>query len=160
MTSRCLYFVALAAALLGAVAQPALAQNKPALAQMQAASSEISFTTRQMGVPVEGKFSKFSAQVALDPKRPESGSVAFSIDTGSARFNSPELDAELPKATWLNVPKFPLASFQSSAIRATGLGHFEVTGVLSIKGAARELVGPVQLLQSAASGPLTSTASR
>ncbi len=158
MSSRSAYFIALAAALLGAVAQPALAENKPAVAQLQAASSEISFTTRQMGVPVEGKFSKFSAQVALDPKRPESGSVAFSIDTGSARFGSPELDAEVPKPTWLNVPKFPLASFQSSAIKAAGPGRFEVTGVLTIKGAARELLVPVQLVQSGAPGKLTSTA--
>ncbi len=158
MSSRSTYFIALAAAWLGALALPALAQNKPSVAQLQVTSSEISFTTRQMGVPVEGKFSKFSAQVALDPKRPETGSVAFSIDTGSARFGSPELDAEVPKATWLNVPKFPLASFQSSAIKAAGPGRFEVTGVLTIKGAARELVVPVQLLQSGAPGPLTSTA--
>jgi polyisoprenoid-binding protein YceI len=158
MSSRCLHLIALTAALLGAVAQPALAQNKAAAAQLQTAGSEIAFTTRQMGVPVEGKFIKFNAQVALDPKKPESGSVAFSIDTGSARFGSPELDAEVPKATWLNVPKFPLASFQSSAIKAAGPGRFEVTGVLTIKGAARELVVPVQLLQNGASGLLTSTA--
>jgi hypothetical protein len=46
-----------------------------------------------MGVPVEGKFGRFSAQVALDPKKPETGSVALAIDTASARFGSAELAA-------------------------------------------------------------------
>ena len=143
----------LAAALLGAVAQPAQVQPKPA--QLVAAGSEIGFTTRQMGVPVDGKFGKFSAQIALDPRKPETGSVAFTIDTGSARFGSAELDVEVPKPTWLNVPKFPQASFQSSAIKAAGPGKFEVVGKLSIKGAVRDIVVPVQLTQAGASSTAT-----
>jgi polyisoprenoid-binding protein YceI len=157
LSSRSLVLIALAAALAGAVTPPASAQPKPAT--LQPAGSEIAFTTKQMGVPVEGKFGKFSAQIALDPKKPETGSVAFSIDTGSARFGSAELDAEVPKATWLNVPKFPQASFQSSSIKGAGPGKFEVTGKLSIKGSVRDVVVPVQVTQaggtSTASGAFT-----
>jgi cytochrome b561 len=65
---------------------PALAQPKPA-GSWQAAGSEIAFTTRQMGVPVEGRFGKFSAQIALDPKKPETGSVA-SASTPAARASA------------------------------------------------------------------------
>jgi polyisoprenoid-binding protein YceI len=157
MSARTLFSLSLAVALLSALLQPALAQPKPA--QLAAASSEIAFTTRQMGVPVEGKFGKFSAQITLDPKKPDTGSVAFTIDTGSARFGSAELDAEVPKPTWLNVPKFPQASFQSSAIKAAGPGRFEVAGKLSIKGQVRDITVPVQLTQtgpnSTASGAFT-----
>jgi polyisoprenoid-binding protein YceI len=149
MSARTLFSLSLAVALLSAVLQPALAQPKPAT--LSAAVSEIAFTTKQMGVPVEGKFGKFNAQITLDPKKPETGSVAFSIDTGSARFGSAELDAEVPKPTWLNVPKFPQASFQSSAIKAAGPGRFEVTGKLSIKGQVRDITVPVQLSQAGAS---------
>jgi polyisoprenoid-binding protein YceI len=102
-----------------------------------------------MGVPVEGKFGKFTAQVALDPKKPETGNVAFTIDTASARFGSAELDAEVPKAPWLNVAKFPQASFQSTALKATGAGKFEVAGKLTIKGSVRDVVVPVQVVQAA-----------
>jgi hypothetical protein len=49
--------------------QPAFAQPRPAT--LQAAGSEIGFTTRQMGVPVEGTFGRFSARIALDPKQPQ-----------------------------------------------------------------------------------------
>lgn len=157
MSSPRLFTTTLTLALLGAAWQPALAQTKSA--QLLAAGSEIGFTTKQMGVPVDGKFSKFSAQITLDPKKPENGSVAFSIDTGSARFGSAELDAEVPKATWLNVPKFPQATFQSSAIKGAGPGKFDVTGKLSIKGSVRDVVVPVQVTQvagnSTASGSFT-----
>ncbi len=157
MSARHLFVLTLAVAILGAAWQPALAQPKPA--QLVAAGSEIGFTTKQMGVPVDGKFSKFSAQITLDPKKPETGSVAFSIDTGSARFGSAELDAEVPKATWLNVPKFPQATFQSSAIKGAGPGKFDVTGKLNIKGSVRDVVVPVQVTQAAgnstASGSFT-----
>jgi polyisoprenoid-binding protein YceI len=148
MTSRSLFALTLVVAALGAAALPALAQPKPA--QLQPAGSEIAFTTKQMGVPVEGKFGKFTAQIALDPKAPQTGSVSFAIDTGSARFGSAELDAEVPKATWLNAPKFPQATFQSSAIKAAGPGRFEVAGKLSIKGATQDIVVPVQVSQAGA----------
>jgi len=153
MRSCNVFTVLLSVTLLGAAAQPAQARPKPA--QLVAAGSEIGFTTRQMGVPVDGKFGKFSAQITLDPRQPETGSVSFKIDTGSARFGSAELDAEVPKATWLNVPQFPLASFQSSAIKSAAPGKFEVVGTLSIKGSVRDIVVPVQLTQTGA----TSTAS-
>ena len=153
MTARNIFVLTLAAALLGAIAQPATAQPKPAL--LVPAGSEIGFTTKQMGVPVDGKFSIFSASIALDPKKPETGSVSFSIDTGSARFGSAELDAEVPKPTWLNVALFPKATFQSSSIKAAGPGRFEVAGKLTIKGLVRDITVPVQLAQSGT----TSTAS-
>jgi polyisoprenoid-binding protein YceI len=156
MSARTLFALTLTIALLGAAVQTAHAQARPAT--LVAAGSEIAFTTKQMGVPVEGKFGRFSAQITLDPKKPETGSVAFTIDTGSARFGSAELDAEVPKPTWLNVPKFPQASFASSAIKAAGPGKFEVAGKLTIKGAVRDVTVPVQVTQAGGSGATTSTA--
>lgn len=112
--------------------------------------SEIGFVSKQMGVPIEGHFKKFDAQIAFDPKKPEASKIAFTIDTGSATVGSVESDAELPKAPWFNVPKFPQATFQSSAVKGLGGGKFEVTGKLSIKGNVRDVVVPVTLAQSGA----------
>jgi polyisoprenoid-binding protein YceI len=89
LSSRTLSALTLAVALIGANAPPVVAQ--PA-AQLLPAQSEIVFTTKQMGVPVEGRFGKFSASIALDPRQPATGRVAFTIDTGSARFGA-ERDA-------------------------------------------------------------------
>ena len=117
-------------------------------ATLLAPQSEIAFVSKQMGVPVEGKFKKFDAQIALDPKKPETGKVALHIDIGSATLGVPESDAELPKAPWFNAVKFPQASFQSTAIKGVGAGKFEVAGKLSIKGSTKDLVVPVTLTQS------------
>ena len=99
------------------------------------------------------------AQIAVDPKKPETGRVAFTIDTGSARFGAAETDAEVPKPVWLNVPKFPHATFQSTAIKALGAGRFEVAGQPTIKGSTQPVVVPVQVVQagaaSSASGSFT-----
>lgn len=104
-----------------------------------------------MGVPVEGRFTTFSARLALDPKNPQAGSVSLAIDTGSARFGAPELDAEVPRAPWLDVARFPQAGFQSTRITAAGAGRFDVRGKLTIKGQARDIAVPVSL-QPAAGG--------
>jgi polyisoprenoid-binding protein YceI len=153
MTPRSLPALALAAWFASAALHHAQAQPRPAT--LVTTGSEIAFTTRQMGVPVEGRFGRFTAQIALDPERPETGTVSFSIDTGSARFGSAELDAEVPKPTWLHAALFPQASFASTSIKAAGPGRFEVSGRLSIKGATKDLSVPVQLRQAAG----TSTAS-
>lgn len=146
MNRRLIPAVALAAAFSALAAQ--------AQQQIVPAQSEVTFTSRQMGVPVEGKFRSFSAQVAFDPARLASSSIAFTVDTGSASI-SREADAELPKAVWFNVAQFPKASFQSSSIRRLDATRYEVAGKLSIKGVSSDVVVPVTLAQSGA----TTTAS-
>jgi len=134
-------------ALLMAVAALPVAAQAPAQ-KVIVAQSEIAFTSKQMGVPVDGKFRKWDAQMAFDPKKPDAGTVSFSVDTASAGFGSPETDAEVPKAVWFNAAAFPKATFQSSAMKALGGGKFEVAGKLAIKGSTRDVVVPVALAQS------------
>jgi polyisoprenoid-binding protein YceI len=123
----------------------ALAQQK-----LLPAQSEIVFVSKQMGVPVEGRFKKFDAQIAFDPAKPAAAKIALTVDMSSASFGVPETDAELTKADWLNSSKFAQASFQSSAVKALGAGQFEVRGKLNIKGNSRDVTVPVALVQSGA----------
>lgn len=143
--------VAAALALLGA-APAAFAQQKLVPAQ-----SEIAFVSKQMGVPVEGKFRKFDAQVAFDPKKPEAARIAFTVDLGSASLGSAESEAELVKPAWFNTPKFPQATFQSTTVKGLGGGKFEVAGKLTIKGNARDVLVPVALTQAAGTTTATGT---
>ena len=138
--------LAVSALLLGTLlAMPALAQQK-----LLAAQSDISFAIKQMGVPVEGHFKRFDAQIAFDPAKPDTSKIAFTVDVASASFGTPDIDTELPKATWFNTGKFPQATFQSTAIKNLGGGKFEVTGKLGIKGAMRDVQIPVTLAASGA----------
>ena len=116
------------------------------------AQSEISFTIKEQGVPVSGRFGKWTADLAFDPKKPEAAKVAFTIDTASASFGSPETDAEVPKPEWFASKKFPQATFVSSSIKRKDASHFDVAGKLTVKGTARDVVVPIALAQA---GPAT-----
>jgi polyisoprenoid-binding protein YceI len=122
--------------------------------QMVPAQSEIQFVSKQMGVPVEGKFKTFSAQVAFDPAKLATSKIAFTVDTGSVDI-SREANAELPKSVWFNVAKFPQATFQSSSIKRIAATQFEVAGKLSIKGLSSDVVVPVTLAQNGATTTAT-----
>lgn len=126
----------------------ATAAHAQAAAKLVPAQSEIAFVSKQMGVPVQGQFKKFDAQVAFDPKKPETGKIAFAIDTGSATIGDRDTDAEMKKPDWFDIAKFPQATFQSTTIKALGGGKFEVAGKLAIKGSSRDVVVPVTLTQS------------
>ncbi len=138
-------------ALVAAGLSPLAAQAQQALVPAQ---SELVFVSRQMGVPVEGRFKSFSAQVAFDPAKLASSSIAFTVETGSASIGR-EADAEMPKAVWFNVAQFPKASFQSSAIRRIDASKFEVAGKLTIKGVSSDVVVPVTLAQNGATTTAT-----
>ena len=148
MTIRTL---SLALALAAAALLPLAAQAQQ---QLVPAQSEIQFVSRQMGVPVEGKFRAFSAQVAFDPARLATSKIDFTVDTGSANIGR-EADAELPKATWFNVAQYPRATFQSSSIKRLAGNTFEVAGKLNIKGLSSDVVVPVTLAQNGATTTAT-----
>jgi polyisoprenoid-binding protein YceI len=137
----------LLATLAACAALPAAAQQKLVPAQ-----SAIVFVSKQMGVPVEGRFRKFDAQVAFDPAKPQASRIEFTIDTGSAGIGVPDVDLELPKPLWFGVARFPQASFQSTAIKAVGNGRFDISGRLTIKGRSQDVTVPTTLTQS---GPTT-----
>lgn len=136
-------------ALLAAFAGPTCAQ------QVQGAGSEIAFTSKQMGVPVDGRFRKFDAQVAFDPKKPEAAKIGFTIDLASVSLGAAEVEAEVVKPDWFDTKKFPQATFQSTAVKAAGAGRYEVAGKLTIKGASHDVVVPVTLAQSGAATSAT-----
>jgi len=129
---------------LAALFAPPLAAQQQRLLPAQ---SEIGFTSRQMGVPVQGRFRSFDAQVEFDPKQPEAARIALHIDLASVAIGTAETEAELAKPGWFDTRRFPQASFTSTSVKPAGPGRFDVTGKLTLKGASRELVVPVTVLQ-------------
>jgi len=117
--------------------------------KLVAAQSTISFTTRQMGVPLEGKFRQFGAQVDFDPHKPEAARIEIVVDVSSATLGMPDTDAEMVKPDWFNAKQFPQATFKATAVKPLGSGKFEVIGKLAIKSVVRDVVVPITLTQSA-----------
>ena len=104
---------------------------------------------------MSGKFTRFDAQIAFDPKQPAASKIAFEIDTASATIGDPETDRELPKPPWFAAAKFPKASFQSTSVKPLGGNRYDVAGKLSIKGQTRDVNVPVTLQQTGSKGTAT-----
>ena len=133
-----------------ASALPAAAQQK-----LLPAQSSIAFEIKQMGVPVQGHFKTFDAQVNFDAAKLAASKVTFTVDIASATLGAPEMDAELPKATWFDTAKFPQARFTSTAFKALGAGKYEVAGKLAIKGQSRDVTVPLAMSQNGATTTAT-----
>jgi polyisoprenoid-binding protein YceI len=101
---------------------------------VQADKSSITFTSRQMGVPVQGRFPKFTARVAFDPAKPDAAKVDIGIDLAAIDAGSKDANDEVVGKQWFNVKLFPVASFTSNAVKTLSAGRYEVTGPLTIKG--------------------------
>ncbi|MGQ3053817.1 MAG: YceI family protein [Roseateles sp.] len=121
-------------------------------ATLQPAKSDVSFTFKQMGVPVDGTFKKFEAALDFDAKKPEAGKIAFTVDLGSVSLGDASFDAEMAKAPWFDTKRNGKATFVSSAIKPTGPGKYDVAGKLSIKGASRDVTVPITVAAGVASG--------
>ena len=96
--------------------------------------SSVAFTSRQMGVPVQGSFPKFTTKLSFDPAKPETAKVELSIDLATIDAGSKDANDEVVGKQWFNVKMFPMATFSSNAVKLVGPGSYEVTGPLAIKG--------------------------
>ncbi|MFP5418285.1 MAG: YceI family protein [Gammaproteobacteria bacterium] len=113
--------------------------------------SRVDFEFRQMGVPIKGGFKRFAVQMAFDPARPEAARAMIEIDLASVDAGSREADDESAGKLWFNRSAYPKATFVSSAVRALGGNRYELRGVLTLKGRARDIVIPVSYIPGKAS---------
>jgi polyisoprenoid-binding protein YceI len=74
----------------------------------------------------------------------------FEIDLASIDLASEESETEIRRPRWFDTAKFPVATFQSSAMKSLGGERYEVAGKLTMKGATRDVAIPVQIRKDAA----------
>ena len=108
--------------------------------RLDLATSHIRFTSRQMGVPVDGAFRKFDASLTFDPDAPAAARGQLRIDLSSVDTGLREIDEEVVSAQWFDVRRHPDARFEMRQIQSQGAGRFQVSGVLSIKGISQPVV--------------------
>ena len=110
--------------------------------QIQADQSAITFAYQQMGVAMDGKFSRFTAQLNFDPANPAAAKATIDVDLSSIDTGSAEGDEEVAGKTWFNTAAFPTARFMASRVKALGDHRYEVTGPLTIKGKTQDIIVP------------------
>lgn len=94
---------------------------------------------------IEGRFTRWQADIQFDPNNLENSAVSVTIDTGSADNGIPAHNELLPQAPWFNTAQYPTATFRASDFRRRGNGY-EARGELTIKGRERNATLPFTLV--------------
>lgn len=112
--------------------------------------SEIRFTSKQMGVNVDGRFRKWTANIVFTPNDLSKSTASFEIDIGSIDLASADSESEIKDKVWFDTARFPVARFVSTSVRDAGGGKYEVAGTLTMKGVAKPAVVPFSVSKDAA----------
>jgi polyisoprenoid-binding protein YceI len=97
----------------------------------------VNFKIKHLGYSwLHGRFNTFDGQFNYDAKNPNASQISVNIDTTSLDSNHAERDKHLRGGDFLNVSKYPQASFKSTAIKfdqdgeeATVTGEFTLHGI-------------------------------
>lgn len=119
--------------------------------KVDTAKSSVSAVSKQMGVPVEGKFKKFNAQIDFNAAKPEASKANVDIDVASFDLGSAEFNSEVMKKEWFNAAQFPKATFVSTGIKPAAGGKYDVAGKLTVKGKTADVVFPLTVKKEGAS---------
>lgn len=129
---------------LGAAFSAVAAPLKPDLAK-----SHVTIVFKQMNVPVEAKFKKFSPLIDFDSAQPASSKASVDIDVASFDLGDPEYNKEVLKKEWFNAQQFAKASFVASSIKASAGApagsKYDVAGKLTIKGKTTDVSFPLNV---------------
>lgn len=134
--------VSMTVATLAAVSQ-ALAMD---VYSIDTSHSEASFHVRHLVTQVAGRFTEFLGRVAIDPVKPESSSVEFTIRAASIDTGHADRNKHLRSAEFFDVEKHPEITFKSSRIKAAGKNRYHVVGTFTLHGVSKEITLPVTFL--------------
>lgn len=131
--------LALAVSGISAMSLPALADTY--VIDTKGAHASINFSIKHLGYSVlTGRFDTFSGEFTYDPAKPEASTVNVTIDTGSINSNHAERDKHLRSPDFLNVEKFPKATFVSKKIVLDDdKDEFDIVGDLTLNGVTKSI---------------------
>lgn len=130
--------LALAVSSIGIMSLPAMADNY--VIDTKGAHASINFSIKHLGYSVlTGRFDTFSGEFSYDPAKPEASTVNVTIDTASVNSNHAERDKHLRSADFLNVEKFPKATFVSKKIVPDGKDEFDIVGDFTFNGVTKSI---------------------
>ncbi len=104
------------------------------------AHASINFRVNHLGFSwLTGRFDTFSGTFSYDESAPQASKVSVEIDTTSVNSNHAERDKHLRNADFLDVGKFPKATFVSKSVEATGDGKARIVGDFTLRDVTKEV---------------------
>src|SRR5690606_13681615 len=135
--------MALAVSSVGVMSLPALADTY--VIDTKGAHASINFAIKHLGYSVlTGRFDKFDGEFTYDPAKPEASTVNVTIDTTSINSNHAERDEHLRSGDFLNVEKFPKATFVSKSVKVDDKDEFDIIGDLTLNGVTKSITIEVE----------------
>ena len=106
----------------------------------QGAHASINFKVKHLGYSwLTGRFNTFSGNFSYDPANVEASSISVGIDTNSVDSNHAKRDKHLRSADFLEVDKYPDATFVSTEFKVTGDGEMTVYGDFTLRGITKRI---------------------
>ncbi len=84
-----------------------------------------------------GRFNDFNGTFTVDAENPENSKVEATIQTASVDSNHAERDKHLRSDDFLDVDKYPTATFKSTSIEQTGDDTAKITGDFTLHGVTK-----------------------
>ena len=100
----------------------------------------VGFSVAHFFTKVPGYFGKVKGTIVVDRDHLENSTVEAVIEVASITTNTKMRDDDLRSTNFFAAAQFPAMTFKSSAWKSTGDNTYAVTGVLTIKNVAKEVV--------------------
>jgi polyisoprenoid-binding protein YceI len=111
----------------------------------EGAHASINFKIQHLGYSwLTGRFNDFDGSFEYDAAKPADSSINVTIDTTSIDSNHAERDKHLKGSDFLDVKKFPTATFKSTGFKSTGEGAGNMTGEFTMHGVTKTITIPVE----------------
>ena len=109
----------------------------------------VQFRIKHLGYSwLYGRFNDFGGTFTYDPDDPSNSSVQVDIKTFSLDSNHAERDKHLRGKDFLEVNRYPTATFKSTAYKETGFNKAVLQGELTLKGVTKPVTIQVQKIGS------------
>ncbi len=104
------------------------------------AHATIQFRIKHLGYSwLTGRFNRFDGQFSYDENNPSASKITVNIDPASIDSNHAERDKHLRGKDFLDVNKFPRATFVSTAYEEQAGGKATLRGELTLHGVTRPI---------------------
>jgi polyisoprenoid-binding protein YceI len=103
------------------------------------AHSRLGFVATQSGGEFPGRFDRFQAQVAFDPRDLAGSHFHVTVDTASADTQDETRDKALAGEDFFAAGRWPTATFDATRFVPTPGGRYEARGRLTIRGISRDV---------------------
>jgi len=121
-----------------AIAIPSMASAADYVIDTKGAHAFIQFRIQHLGYSwLSGRFNDFGGSFSFDETNPNASKVEVNIKTASIDSNHAERDKHLRGKDFLNVSKFPEASFVSTGYKDNGDNTAVLSGNLTLHGVTR-----------------------